>query len=154
MAGWAWDWKIDDPIGKRQIGIGQTKLAYKSYADTKSSLANDTRLGDVTAEVSSIHTIQGYDLNYAGVIIGPDLIYDPVKKRIAIDKSSYYDQMGKRSLEDESELETYIKRIYTILMTRAIHGTFVYVCDPGLRDHLYRFWQPAPTSKLNSGLES
>ncbi len=140
LAGWAWPWKIDDPSNIDQIKIGQTNLAYKAYSDTKSSLSGDIRLKDVTREVSSIHTIQGYDLNYAGVIIGPDLAYNPTTKQMAAVRSSYYDRMGKTSLANESELETYIKRIYLVLLTRAIRGTFVYVCDPHLRAHLRQFF--------------
>ena len=48
--------------------------------------------------------------------------------------------MGKTSLTNELELETYIKRIYLVLLTRAIRGTFVYVCDPHLRAHLRQFF--------------
>jgi DUF2075 family protein len=42
-------------------------------------------------EVGSIHTIQGYDLNYADVIIGNDLRYDPVERRLYFDRNNYFD---------------------------------------------------------------
>ncbi|WP_447546766.1 DNA/RNA helicase domain-containing protein, partial [Neisseria gonorrhoeae] len=48
-------------------------------------------------EVGSIHTLQGYDLNYAGVIIGPDLRFDPETQRLYVDRAHYHDTRGKAS---------------------------------------------------------
>ncbi|MGO7984307.1 DNA/RNA helicase domain-containing protein, partial [Rhizobium johnstonii] len=45
-------------------------------------------------EVGSIHTVQGYDLNYAGVIIGPDLLFDPTSRRLYIERSQVFAQVG------------------------------------------------------------
>ena len=47
-------------------------------------------------EIGCIHTILGYDLNYVGVIIGPELKYDKLSNRIYIDSSHYYDINGKK----------------------------------------------------------
>src|SRR5699024_6882239 len=46
-------------------------------------------------EVGSIHTVQGYDLNYGGVIIGRDLRLDPRSGRIVFDRDQYFDTKGK-----------------------------------------------------------
>lgn len=43
-------------------------------------------------EVGSIYTIQGFDLNYAGVILGPSLGYDPSKDRLTVDLAQYQDK--------------------------------------------------------------
>lgn len=90
-------------------------------------------------EVGSIHTTQGYDLNYVGVIIGPEITYNQALGRIEVIKDQYYDANGKRSIVDEQELHDYIVNVYSVLMTRAIHGTYVFVCDDALRNHLMRF---------------
>ncbi len=47
-------------------------------------------------EVGSIHTVQGYDLNYAGVIIGSDLRFDPAEGHPYFDRASYFDKKGRR----------------------------------------------------------
>ena len=140
LAGWAWDWKMDSGPDDRPIAIGQNRLAFRNYNDKPPQTDDNGRLVDVASEVSSIHTIQGYDLNYAGVIIGPDLIYDPESKRTVSVKANYYDRMGKSSLADPSDLDTYIKRVYRVLLTRAIHGTYVYICDPELREYWRGFF--------------
>ena len=93
-------------------------------------------------EVGSIHTIQGYDLNYAGVIIGNDIGYDPVKKKVFLRRDNYFDKKGKENnpvlgieYSDEDVLH-FILNIYKVLLTRGIKGTFVYVCDPDLREFM------------------
>lgn len=97
-------------------------------------------------EVGSIHTIQGYDLNYAGVIIGPDLTFDSESQRISVDRSKYFDKKGMENNKQlgisygDAELFEFITNIYGVLLTRGIRGTFIYVCDGELRDHLARFF--------------
>ncbi len=86
-------------------------------------------------EVGCIHTIQGYDLNYAGVIIGPELSYDDTIHQIIVDQKKYKDINGKRSITEPSELRQYILNIYKTLLTRGIKGTYVYIVDEKLRAH-------------------
>ncbi|MFT0138606.1 DNA/RNA helicase domain-containing protein [Alcanivoracaceae bacterium MT1] len=93
-------------------------------------------------EVGSIHTVQGYDLNYAGVIIGPELFWDPLEQRVRVDRDRYYDTKGKENnprlgvVNGEAELYALIVNIYVVLMTRGMLGTYVYVHDDGLRERL------------------
>lgn len=52
-------------------------------------------------EIGSIHTTQGFDLNYTGLIIGNELKYDLDQKKFIINRSSYYDVKGKSDTTDE-----------------------------------------------------
>ncbi|MGO1594679.1 MAG: DNA/RNA helicase domain-containing protein, partial [Ancrocorticia sp.] len=96
-------------------------------------------------EVGSIHTVQGYDLNYAGVIIGNDLRYDSSNHKITFDRAEYHDKKGKednlkRGINySDHDLLQYVRNIYGVLLTRGIIGTYVYVCDPALREYLRRY---------------
>jgi len=90
-------------------------------------------------EIGCIHTTQGYDLNYVGVIIGKDLKYDPVNRKMFVDKNSYFDRNGLSNIENEEELKNYILNIYRTLFVRGIKGTYVYVCDQNLREYLGNF---------------
>jgi len=93
-------------------------------------------------EVGSIHTVQGYDLNYAGVIIGPDLGYDPRRGKMVFHRENYFDKKGKENnprlgiTYSDEDLLDYVVNIYRVLMTRGIRGTYLHVCDKKLRDHL------------------
>ena len=133
VAGYSWKWvsKVDKSL--KDININGTKLQWNTvnedWVNSKNSID----------EVGCIHTIQGYDLNYAGVIFGEEIKYDP-NNGISIDKSKYYDLQGKTALKTEDSLKEYILNIYTTLMTRGIKGTYVYVCDKGLRDYLKQYF--------------
>lgn len=91
----------------------------------------------VIEEVGCIHTIQGYDLNYCGVIFGPEIVYRNGK--IEIIKENYFDTKGKDGIKDYKTLKHYILNIYSVLLTRGIKGTYVYVCDKQLREYLKKY---------------
>ncbi|MBP3199130.1 MAG: DUF2075 domain-containing protein, partial [Butyrivibrio sp.] len=67
-----------------------------------------------------------------------DIKYNPITKKIYVDRSNYFDKRGKQSASD-AELDLYIKNIYYVLMTRGIRGTYIYVCDDNLRNHLMNY---------------
>lgn len=90
-------------------------------------------------EVGCIHTLQGEDLNYAGVIIGDDLYLDPKDQKIKVRRDRYFDRNGTPILGTDSDdqlLTAHIKNIYYVLLTRGMLGTFVYVKDPALKHYL------------------
>lgn len=139
VAGYAWPWVSKKNPKVHDIEIDGCKLRWNS---TDRDWINSPKSVN---EVGSIHTVQGYDLNYAGVIIGPELKYDPTLQRIVADRSNYHDKKGKENnprlgivYSDEQLLE-YIVNIYGVLLTRGMRGTYVYVCDPALRTYLSRF---------------
>jgi DUF2075 family protein len=139
VAGYAWEWKTKRDKNAFDIEIGQTRLRWNSTPTDWIASSN------ALEEVGSIHTVQGYDLNYVGVIIGLDLRFDPGRRRLFIDRDSYFDKKGKennpalgRTYSDD-DLLRFITQIYAVLMTRGIRGTYVYACDPGLREYLKAF---------------
>lgn len=136
LAGYAWDWVSKKDRTAYDIDLDGQRLRWNS---TDKDWINSPRALD---EVGSIHTVQGYDLNYAGVIIGPDLRVDPASGAIVADRESYRDKKGKENtghLKDafsDDDLLVFIRNIYGVLLTRGMHGTYVYVCDPVLRARL------------------
>ena len=132
VAGYAWEWITrSEPKNTaiRDIDIGKGYIWNRTYTDW----INSDRL---PYEIGCIHTVQGYDLNYVGVIFGPEIYYDKTKKRIEVDKNKYKDNLGKAVGNDYEALRSYILNIYATLLTRGIRGAFVYVCDPDLREYL------------------
>jgi DUF2075 family protein len=136
LAGFAWEYKTKTQPELFDIEIEGIKLRWnQTVTDWVSSSTSPQ-------EVGGIHTIQGYDLNYAGVIIGNDIGYDPVQKKIYLRRDNYFDKKGKENnpvlgieYSDDDVLH-FVVNIYKVLLTRGIKGTFVYVCDPGLREFL------------------
>lgn len=142
IAGYAWPWASKNDKGAFDIVTDGCSLRWNrvetDWINSRGSIN----------EVGSIHTVQGYDLNYAGVIIGNDLRYDPTVHRLFIDRSSYFDKKGAENNRrlgityTDDDLLRYITNIYAVLMTRGMMGTYVYVVDHALREHLRGFIQP------------
>ena len=138
-AGYAWEWETHKKVNRNKPDI------YDIYIDNykyKWNSTYDNWIGSKNSmnEIGCIHTVQGYDLNYLGVIIGEDIKYDKEKKCIISDISNYHDGLGKTGLtKDPERLRDYLVNIYITLMTRGIRGTFVYVCDSALREYMSQF---------------
>lgn len=147
LSGYAWMWRSKgtrEHDGVADIEIGDLRLPWNR---TQTDWINSP--GSI-GEVGSIHTVQGYDLNYAGVIIGRDLYYDATTGRIRLDRGNYFDAKGKadnrmrgKTYSDE-EILVMVRNAYHVLLTRGIRGTYIYVCDPALREHLRPMFPPAP----------
>ncbi|MCD7100145.1 DUF2075 domain-containing protein [Stenotrophomonas sp. MMGLT7] len=95
---------------------------------------------DTIDEVGSVYTIQGFDLNYVGLILGPSLAWDEQRGEIVLDPSRYEDGaafQGKAQLADPEAVKRRIMlNAINVLMTRAIHGLYLYAHDPALRRRL------------------
>ncbi len=136
VAGYAWKWRSKGDKSLYDIEIDGLRLRWNS---TETDWVSSSR---ATSEVGSIHTIQGYDLNYAGVIIGPDLRWDPDRECLYFDRSQYQDAKGMENnrqlgiIYADDDLLRYVANIYAVLLTRGIKGTYVYVCDHALRERL------------------
>ena len=91
-------------------------------------------------QVGCIHSTQGYDLNYVGVIFGPEVTYNTQSGRIEVIKKNYKDTLGKAVGDNQEALRTYVLNIYATLLTRGIHGALIYVCDPALREYLRKYF--------------
>ena len=90
------------------------------------------------SRIYSIHKIQGFDLNYGGVVFGDEIYYDTTAQRIEVDKSRLKDNQTKSS--GDIEMRRFVLNIYLTFMTRAIKGTYVYVVDENLREYLKSFF--------------
>jgi len=129
VAGYAWPWISNKDSSKYDINIGEVSLKWNSVAvdwvNTEASID----------EVGCIHTTQGYDLNYTGVIFGNEITYDKDKNEIIIKEENYFDKNGKQSIKEPNDLKVYILNIYKTIMMRGIRGTYIYVCDDNLREY-------------------
>lgn len=136
VAGYAWPWVSRKDPSAFDIELDGARLRWNS------SDADWVSRPQSRDEVGSIHTVQGYDLNYAGVIIGPDLGWDVDANRLVFRRDQYHDKKGKQNNRTlgiaytDDDLLRYVRNIYAVLATRGILGTYVYVVDPELRERL------------------
>ncbi|OAI94111.1 DNA/RNA helicase domain-containing protein [Pseudomonas putida] len=130
IAGYAWPWISRKNKDAFDIEIDGVQLRWNSTSQDWINTPGSE------AEVGCIHTTQGYDLNFAAVILGHEIGYDKVRGEITIDPARYFDRNGKSGIRQPGELKQYILNIYKTIMLRGIRGTFIYACNKDLRDYL------------------
>lgn len=90
-------------------------------------------------EVGSTFTIQGFDLNYVGVILGPSVKYRDGKVIFDPAESCNTKAVRNRTLSDGTKKkfgELLIQHEVRVLMTRGVNGMYIYACDEQLREAL------------------
>ncbi|MBK8520737.1 MAG: DUF2075 domain-containing protein [Chitinophagaceae bacterium] len=130
IAGYSWPWLSKE--NKEAIDIKIDGLEFQ-WNQTDKDWVNSTT---AFTEIGCIHTTQGYDLNYAGVIFGKEIDYNKATNKIEIDPKLYFDINGKKGISDIEDLKSYIINIYKTIMYRGIKGTFIYACNKNLREYL------------------
>jgi DUF2075 family protein/predicted GIY-YIG superfamily endonuclease len=133
IAGYSWEWKSNKDKSAFDILIDDVQLRWNG---TSNDWINSE--GSIN-EVGCIHTTQGYDLNYSGIIFGNEISFDPETEEIIIKEENYFDKNGKQSIKDPKELKAFILNIYKTIMLRGIKGTYVFVCNPLLRAYFESF---------------
>lgn len=97
--------------------------------------ASDFITNDKNIEkIGCIYTSQGHDLNYAGVIFGEDISYNPETKQIMYHTDKFIDTYSKSS--DINKTINNIINAYLVLLTRGVYGTYIYAVDKNLREYI------------------
>lgn len=87
-------------------------------------------------EVGSTYTIQGFDLNYAGVILGPSVKYRDNQVVLDWECSENRYAVQKRTMSDGSKqrfAEFLLRNEINVLLTRGVNGVYIYAHDDELR---------------------
>jgi DUF2075 family protein len=142
VAGYCWDWKSQKDTKAKDIIFDEYKFGMQW------NLASDSMLWimkqDSVNEIGCIHTCQGLELDYVGVIIGEDLIVrenvvlvDPAK-RSKMDSSikGYKKLLNENPAEARDLIRKIIKNTYRTLMTRGIKGCYIWAVDRETNDWL------------------
>lgn len=137
VAGYCYDWNVKNHRGEWDIIIGSFKAKWNLADDSIWAINPDS-----FEEVGCIHTAQGLEFDYVGVIIGRDLTYNPTTNKVEThqeaisgdDKSS-----GIRTLRNPQEARRLILNTYKVLMNRGQKGCYVYCEDEALRNHFKKY---------------
>lgn len=95
-------------------------------------------------EAGSTYTIQGFDLNYVGVIIGPSVKYR--NGEIVFDREASKNRKAtqKRTLKDgtkEHFSDMFLRNELNVLLTRGVNGLYIYAVDKELREALLKAYK-------------
>lgn len=163
VAGYCWDWASKKNPDAYDIVMPEHGYARQWNLDTDGSLW--IMAPNSIEEVGCIHTCQGLELEYVGVIIGPDLAAGdngPVTvpgARSRMDRSirGWKTLMKQDPAGTSQRLDRIIRNTYRTLMTRGMKGCFVYCADPRLAEYLrLRLAYPATepsTAEVGAGTE-
>lgn len=141
LAGYCWAWLKEGQNNSdvHDIKIGDFEMSW-NLGNTSTFAIDENSVN----EVGCIHTSQGLEFDYAGVIIGDDMRYEnghivtDFTKRAKTDQSlkgikKLYKENPEFALKEADEI---IKNTYRTLMTRGMKGCYVYCTDKNLADHL------------------
>jgi len=131
VAGYSWPWETRKKTSKQDYDIEIEGLRFCWNKTDKDWIGSKTSF----QEIGCIHTTQGYDLNYVGVIFGKEIKYNPELECIEIIPKNYFDRNGKAGITNEADLKEFIINIYKTIMYRGIRGTYIYACDKNLREY-------------------
>lgn len=87
-------------------------------------------------QVGCIYTVQGFEFDYIGVIVGEDLQYDKENDCLTTDVSKTCDPTLKRN---KDRFDTYAKNIYRVLMSRGMKGCYVHFVNKDVENYFRRF---------------
>jgi DUF2075 family protein len=86
-------------------------------------------------QVGCVYTAQGFEYEWSGVIIGPDLVAR--EGRVVTTRDEFKDpNFRSRKTVSDSEADRLIRNTYKVLMTRGMRGTILYAVDPETREFL------------------
>jgi hypothetical protein len=141
VAGYCWDW-----ISKKNKSLKDIRIPEHNF-EMRWNLASDGNIWIISPksvnEIGCIHTCQGLEVDYIGVIVGPDLIVrdgeiitDP-SKRAKTDQSlrGYKKALNINPDEANKKADSIIKNTYRTLLTRGMKGCYVYFIDKETEDY-------------------
>jgi DUF2075 family protein len=140
VAGYCWPWTSKKTPAAYDIVIGDYRARW--------NLSDDGGLWIMKPEsveqVGCIHTCQGLEVEYIGVIIGPDLVMSNGVLKTVPGARDRHDKSMKGYKKDRAEdpegadarADAIIKNTYRTLMTRGMKGCYLFAADPDLRAHL------------------
>lgn len=142
VAGYCWDW-----VSKKNPQLDDIRIPEFNYSAkwNLQSYGNSAWIidPDSVSEVGCIHTSQGLELDYVGVIVGPDLavnrgeLVTVPNARAKTDKSlhGFIKEAKENRIAAESKADEIIRNTYRTLMSRGMKGCYVFFTDPEVKDY-------------------
>jgi uncharacterized protein len=134
LAGYAWDWTKTIVDGKlpNDVVIEEHNFALPWNDPNRIDWAIHPECAN---QIGCIHTVQGLEMDYVGVIIGKDLGYDEETNNLIVKRDEFKDKGAKPAKPKKGQIDPLVELVrntYKTLMTRGMKGCYVYCCDKGL----------------------
>ncbi|QQC91148.1 DUF2075 domain-containing protein [Streptomyces alfalfae] len=139
-AGYCWKWTKKVPPGQAlpaDVVVGNWERPWNVFGDRAVGGAPPAALWATDpagfGQVGCVYTAQGFEYDWSGVIIGPDLVWR--NDRWITDRTASKDPVFKKSTPD-ADVDRLIRNTYKVLLTRGMIGTVVYSTDAETRERL------------------
>lgn len=158
VAGYCWDWKSKQNHMAYDIEIPQFFFRKQwNFNSNEPWLIGEKSID----QIGCIHTCQGLELDYVGVIVGPDLSYKNNRvitdglKRSPNDQSlkGFKTMLKNNPKEALQQADAIIKNTYRTLMTRGMKGCYVYFCDKALAEYFKELMAEKPSTTKEVRIE-
>ncbi len=155
LAGYCWNWIKE---GKKDPNVHDIKIDdFEISWNLDSGQAYALREESVN-EAGCIHTTQGLEFDYVGVIVGDDIRYEngevvtDFTKRAGTDQSlkGIKKMFNENPDEAKARADEIIKNTYRTLMTRGMKGCYIYCTDKGMREYMKKRLGCVPKDKLRN----
>jgi hypothetical protein len=139
-AGYCWPWSKPDRDGRlvKDVRIGDWAMPWNVNGERAVGTAPPSALWATMEggfdQVGCVYTAQGFEYDWSGVIIGPDLVARH-GQTVTVREANKDPEFKKRSVTD-LQYERHIRNIYKVLLTRGMAGTVIYAVDPQTREFL------------------
>ncbi|MCX3064218.1 DUF2075 domain-containing protein [Streptomyces beihaiensis] len=139
-AGYCWKWTKKVPPGQAlpaDVVIGEWERPWNVFGDRAVAGAPPAALWATDpagfGQVGCVYTAQGFEYDWSGVILGPDLVWRG--DRWVTDRAASKDPVFKKSTPD-ADVDRLIRNTYKVLLTRGMVGTVIYSTDAETRAKL------------------
>ena len=150
-AGYCWKWTTKIPPGSPlplDVTVGDWSRPWNLYGDRSIAGAPPSTLWATDpagfGQVGCVYTAQGFEYDWSGVIIGPDLVWRT--DRWVCDRTASKDPALKKTTSD-ADVDRLIRNTYKVLLTRGMIGTVLYSTDADTRAKLRELVTGAPSSE-------
>ena len=124
VTGYCWPWSKPRPDGSlvEDVVIGDFKMPWEKKDKFWEWAHEDSGMN----QMGTVYTAQGFEFDYIGVIIGPDLSYNLDKTEWEGHPECSHDTTVRRSRDRFLEM---VKNAYRVLLSRGMKGCYVYFVD-------------------------
>lgn len=145
-AGYCWPWTKKTPPGQAlpaDVVIGGWARPWNVFGERSVAGAPPAVLWATDpagfGQVGCVYTAQGFEYDWSGVILGPDLVWRD--DRWVVDRGASKDPVFKKSTP-EADVDRLIRNTYKVLLTRGMVGTVLYSTDAETRAKLRSLVHP------------
>lgn len=140
-AGYCWPWSDPRPDGTLvpDVRIGDWSKPWNLKGDRSVGGAPAAALWATDPagfdQVGCVYTAQGFEYDYSGVILGPDLVWRD-DRWVAVRAANKDPDFKNRTKVSDADFDRLVRNVYKVLMTRGMRGVALYSTDPLTQEHL------------------